>query len=214
MSENAFKKKPGEGILPREEINASYKRTEAEQIFTKFLDDAESTRLYMLRSNVKPSKEIQEKWLDLIKKVDTLLQDPELNSLFTAHMIKSIEASMNENPPNNETVLQIMNKVGETRTYLHETDKLRQEDNSHLREVIVNVMRYNIDNSPNRKWKAFNTEEAMQLMNEFVVQSTQSAELEKTVRTGFFRHKHTEKVNETQDLSIEQRMKKFKNGEF
>jgi hypothetical protein len=212
----ALKKKTDEGISRTDAIHAAYERGQADKIFTEFLDKQVSPTRSGLMITPRNALVVERNWRNLLGKVDDLLKDKVYQKEFLAHLKKSIEGSMKEEPPDNGMISEIVKKLGETKTYTNLPAKFRQSDHDEVRGAIAKAIRYNLEHSPNFEWNERNKEKARGILEEFGVPSEANViEAEKTFKTGrIFKHTHTEPVIEHRDFSVKQRLEMFERSQF
>lgn len=197
------KKKPG---------LADYERSKAFEIFRNFFHEEPPSPRELLRElslslanpAVKTKKEEQRH--NLINDMDVMLKDKEINRLLLIYLRTDISV-------NKLNISTILSNLSETKAYSNLADKFRNADHAELREAIAYRLRYDI-----MSFRPFHVPKddtivarrANHILDKFGVPKEENVPVER--RTGILRHKGT--VMERHELTVRERLEKFRKGDF
>lgn len=188
-----------------------YERSKAFETFRNFFHPVPPSpneffreiSLSLTDPTVRVKKEEQRR--NLINDMDVMLKDKELNRLLLEYLKIDIRV-------NKSSISNIVSNLSETKAYPNLAAKFRNEDHAELREAIAYRLRYDI-----MSFRPFHVPKddtivakgANRIMDKFGVPTEADVPVEK--RANLFGHKT---VMEKHQLTVYERLDKFKKGEF
>lgn len=211
MPERTVSKKPEERVPIKEGALTAYERSKASETFWNFFHEKVLSPKELLDElseklkNREAKTKREEQRHSLANDVDVLLKDKELSKIF----LNTVKSYIHVNKPD---ISSLLYKLQETKAYSDLAAKFRREDHAELRDAIAYRLRYRIMEGRTHSYSedTFDTRRANNIMNKFGVAKEETVPVER--RAGILRRKET--VMEKHELTVYERLEKFKKGEF